>query len=530
MKIKMILTALVAALCITAAGQGTSGEKTTVNVILGKEKAVVDAMIYGQMLEDCNDSVIYGGLIRGDGSEHPKVHDLLQPLNIPVMRWPAGTYIHEYHWENGIGPRNKRPVVDMMCWGGQDPNTFGTDEFLQWCERMGIKPYLNFNMSNSQKFAGSLGEALNWIEYVNGPVTTAYGMKRAQNGHPRPYNVEFWCIGNENYGSYGVHTGETATVYSNRLHRWAKAIKGLYPTLKLLGIGHTYNWNDTVMAQNGKLVDYLTLHYYMTAAIKNNKLENPRYELFAPAKVEENLKASIEGLNKMNKTIGRENTPVKFSIDEWNNRHSVFNGVRYNFTRKDARRQFDVATVAGMLNVFIRQSPAVGMANYIFPVNGHGLIKTAGDNDAYKSALYYVFELYRQYMVGNRVDMEISGSKVDVPMKALRVEGDMNEDVEKKTKNLTVIDGAAVAPNDSTLNVGLVNRSTSIPQTVILNLPKEYKVDCVWKIESDNINEANTTDNRNAIAAKKERTHDKNGVMEIEIKPAGVVLVNCRKN
>ena len=403
--------------CFTSFISGQS----VVSISIPDQLDDIDPMIYGQMLEDCNDSVIYGGLIRGDGTEHPVVNDLLKPLNMPIVRWPAGTYIHEYNWENGIGPKESRPTVDCICWGGQDTNIFGTDEFLQWCKRIGTVPYINFNMSNNPKYAGSLGDALNWLEYVNGSANTAYGMKRVQNGHQRPYNVKYWCIGNENYGPYGVHKAETAEVYSDKLYQWAKTIRSLYPDLKLLGVGHLYGWNDTVLSKNGALIDFLTLHYYMGAQIKENVLMDPAYTIFAPAKVEANIKKSAERLGKENQRLRRTDCPIRFSIDEWNNRHAVYDGVKFGFTRKDSRRLFDVATVAGMLNVFIRQSPAVGMANYIFPVNGHGLIKTVGDDDAYKTPVYFVFELYRHYMIGKKIDMEINGSGLSLPLSKLRV-------------------------------------------------------------------------------------------------------------
>ena len=220
---------LLVILCVLLFGftSFVSGQ-SVVRISIPDRLEAIDPMIYGQMLEDCNDSVIYGGLIRGDGTEHPAVNELLKPLNMPIVRWPAGTYIHEYNWENGIGPKESRPTVDCICWGGQDTNIFGTDEFLQWCKRIGTVPYINFNMSNNPKYAGSLGDALNWLEYVNGAENTAYGMKRVQNGHARAYDVKYWCIGNENYGPYGVHKAETAEAYSEKLYKWAKTIRGLY--------------------------------------------------------------------------------------------------------------------------------------------------------------------------------------------------------------------------------------------------------------------------------------------------------------
>lgn len=511
--------------CFTSFVSGQS----VVSISIPDQLDDIDPMIYGQMLEDCNDSVIYGGLIRGDGTEHPVVNDLLKPLNMPIVRWPAGTYIHEYNWENGIGPKESRPTVDCICWGGQDTNIFGTDEFLQWCKRIGTVPYINFNMSNNPKYAGSLGDALNWLEYVNGSANTAYGMKRVQNGHQRPYNVKYWCIGNENYGPYGVHKAETAEVYSDKLYQWAKTIRSLYPDLKLLGVGHLYGWNDTVLSKNGALIDFLTLHYYMGAQIKENVLMDPAYTIFAPAKVEANIKKSAERLGKENQRLGRTDCPIRFSIDEWNNRHAVYDGVKFGFTRKDSRRLFDVATVAGMLNVFIRQSPAVGMANYIFPVNGHGLIKTVGDDDAYKTPVYYVFELYRHYMIGKKIDMEINGSGLSLPLSKLKVEGDINRDVNEEMQELKFIDGAAVLTKEGNINITLINRSHEKGQKVKVNVPDGYFVKNVWTLEADDINVANVSNDRNRIVPKKTEINSKKSQMDLTLSPCGFSMIQYSK-
>ena len=490
----------------------------------------INPMIYGQMLEDCNDSVIYGGLVDHEGKENLAVRDLLLPLDIPVMRWPAGTYIHEYHWKNGIGPKENRPVTPMKCWGGTDPNTFGTDEFLQWCERMDIPAYINFNMTNNTKYGGSIGEAIDWMDYVMADTTEVMGKLRVMNGRVKPYAVPYWCIGNENYGSYGVHRGETASEYSSRLNRWARTIKTSYPNVSLLGIGHLYEWNDTVLKQNGQLVDYLTLHYYLSSRVKDGRLIDEATTLFAPAKVEANIERSIPQLEKANIASGRLANPVRYSVDEWNSRHSVFDGKDWNFTRKDPRRQFDVATIAGMLNVFIRQSHVVGMANYIFPVNGHGLVKTVGDKDAFRTPAYYVFDLYRHLMKGDAITVNVLGPQKNIDFSKLRVEGDMNKDVENIKKQLPYIDCAAVLADDGTVRMALINRSANSALSTMINLG-DWGVSRVWRIESDDINTFNTSQNRKRIVPRtKKYDNTKNADnFVLKIKPCGVVIVELSR-
>jgi alpha-N-arabinofuranosidase len=114
----------------------------------------------------------------------------------------------------------------------------------------------------------------------------------------------------------------------------------------------------------------------MGAKLKDNLVQDPVYTLFAPLKTEMQIQKNVPLLDEINDRFQRTDHPIRFSIDEWNCRHLVFANAKYSFTRNDDRRLFDIVATAGMLNVFIRQSPHVGMANYIFPVNGHGLIRT----------------------------------------------------------------------------------------------------------------------------------------------------------
>lgn len=506
----------------------TAKQQTNITIEIKEQRVIIDPMIYGQMLEDCNDRVIYGGLINADGSENAKVNELLKPLNMPVVRWPGGTYVHEYDWKKGIGPIAERPVIKEYAWKGLETNLFGTDEFLQWCERMGTEPYINFNMGNDPVFGASLGDALSWIEYVNGPTSTTYGKKRAHNGHEAPYNVKYWGIGNENYGPWGRHSAETAEVYADRLHRWAGTIRTLHPDLQLLGVGHTYKWNETVLQKNGKWIDFLTLHFYMTARVKEGLLEDVTYTLFAPAKVELQIRKSAELLDKTNRQQNRASHPVRFSIDEWNCRHSVFNGETYSFTRNDPRRQLDVIATAGMLNVFIRQSSHVGMANYIFPVNGHGLIRSVGENDAFQSATYPVFELYRKYMTGLLLEAKVDGTKTVLPLNKLAVEGDINEEINTGEVELFYVDVAAVMSTDEqTIHVALINRSHEENQKIKLNVPDGYVPVNMWQLESDDINTANSEENRDLVVCRHIKLSGKQRTFTLS--PHGLILLQYVK-
>lgn len=499
-------------------------QPTTVEIDVGSTPVQIDPMIYGQMLENVNDSMIYGGIadLQGNVRHHltPSLHD----LQIPVMRWPGGTVIHEYRWRNGVGPKPLRPTVKNHHWGGVENYQFGTDEFLAWCREIGTEPYINFNMGNDPEFAGALWEALEWIEYVNGDPSSNFGKLRAHHGHAAPYRVKYWCIGNENYGPWGKHTAEADTAYATKLRLWSSVIKKQYPELHLLGIGRSLKWNQTVLDSCGEFVDFLTQHYYVTSRVKDGEIQNPISTLFAPAKMEAHLTLLGNQLMAINKQLGRKDRPIRLSVDEWNNRHSINQGDKFTFTRHSPRRQFDVAVVSGMLNAFIRQSPHVGMANYIFPVNAHGLIRTVGNDDAYLTPIYHVFKQYREQMTGNKLDVTVAGPSVATDAVNPTIDGDSGE-ADFALATLPFIDAAAVRHEDGNIYVSLVNRSPDEAQQVRINIPAGYRSETIWVLEHENINARNDELNRTEIAPLTRNVKAKGGKLTTEVRACGLQIV-----
>jgi alpha-N-arabinofuranosidase len=397
---------------------------------------------------------------------------------------------------------------------------------MEWCKKLGTSPYINLNMGNRPGTDGTLEEALNWIEYVNGSDETTFGQKRTANGHRDPYMVKYWGIGNENYGGWGESDKESDTVYAQKLNEWASAIRNRYPELSLLGVGHTYNWNKTVLEKNNKLVDFLTQHYYVTTKYKDNKIEKPEYSLFAPAKIEVHLQKLASLLNDVNQKSDRIQNPIRLSIDEWDNRHSVFKDGKFKFTRQDPRRQTDVAIVAQILNIFIRQSPVVGMANYIFPVNAHGLIKTVGDTDAFEASIYYVFEQYRKWMTGKKLDAKVTGPGIIASDIKYNLDGDASE-ISLGDKPLSFIDAAAVMNDDGTLNISIVNRSPHQSQKVNLKLPENFIIKKQWVLTNSDLNSANVSENRREIFPKITEVKGKGNDATIVVDACGLYIIQC---
>lgn len=504
----------------------TQAQVTTVQISIPEEPVQIDPMIYGQMLENVNDSVIYGGVTDFQGNVRRHLFPELRDLRMPVMRWPGGTVVYEYHWEKGIGPKDERPTVSNLAWGGVENYQFGTDEFLQWCKEVGTIPYINLNMSLHPEYRATLGDALDWLEYVNGSEDTKYGKLRAENGHPAPYHVQYWGIGNENYlSSRSARVQETAEQYAKRLKVWASTIRHYYPDLKLLGIGRTREWNQTVLEENGHLIDFLTQHYYNTARVKDGKIQDATRTLFAPAKMEAHLALLGEQLDTINEQLGRTNHPIRLSVDEWNNRHSINEGGEFKFTRQSPRRAFDVAVVAGMLNAFIRQSPHVGMANYIFPVNGHGLIRTVGNADAYTTPIYHVFKYYRNHMIGEKIAATVQGPSIATREIRPTIDGDAF-DAQFSMESLPYVDAAAVLDSAGHIQVSLVNRSYNTVQKVDVTVPQGYNGERVWTLSHEDINATNSAENRDRIMPETGRLKSKKGKITVKIPPCGLKVLS----
>ncbi|MBE3577941.1 MAG: hypothetical protein IMX00_09675 [Limnochordales bacterium] len=172
----------------------------------------------------------------------PDVIRFLREARLPLLRFPGGNFASGYHWEDGIGPVQSRPVLPNPAWPEVEWNHVGTDEWLHLCELVGCEPLICVNAGD-----GSPEEAARWVEYCNGSAeTTAMGALRALNGHPEPYNVRLWEIGNELYGHWQIgHTD--AAGYAERYRAFAAAMLAVDPTIHLIANGDTEAWNRTVV-------------------------------------------------------------------------------------------------------------------------------------------------------------------------------------------------------------------------------------------------------------------------------------------
>lgn len=196
----------------------------------------------------------------------PDVIKFLRQAGITLIRWPGGNFASQYHWKDGIGPVEYRPVRLNAAWNIPEYNRVGTDEFLKFCELVGAEPLIVINAG----WNGTVKEAAEWVEYLNGDINTTYGKLRAEYGHPEPYNVTFWELGNELYGSWQIgHM--TAMQYAIRYSQLYEAMKSIDPNINFIAnggldqvaLGHDswLQWDGPLLERNQGKVQYLSRHY-----------------------------------------------------------------------------------------------------------------------------------------------------------------------------------------------------------------------------------------------------------------------------
>jgi alpha-N-arabinofuranosidase len=358
-------------------------------ISLDRSIGTVDRKIFGGFIEHLG-RCIYGGIfeegspLSDENGFRLDVIEALRPLRIPIIRWPGGNFASGYHWTDGIGPRSERPRRLELAWLAEEPNRFGTDEFLEYCRVLGADPFIVVNMGS-----GTLDEAQAWVEYCNGTGDTYWANLRRKHGHEAPYGVRYWGLGNELYGSWQIGA-RTAEDYVVAARQFALVMKRTDPSIQLVGCGwngHS-DWDRVVLDGIGDLIDYYSIHIYTGS---------PHYytNVFHPHQAERALRI-CEALIERVRYERHIPHPIHIAYDEWN--------VWYRERSPEARRagleeRYDLAdalAVATYLNIFIRHCRSVRMANLAQLVNAIAPIVTS-PTGLFLQTIYHPFKLYAEH-------------------------------------------------------------------------------------------------------------------------------------
>lgn len=349
---------------------------------------------------------------------------VLKELNAPVYRWPGGNFVSGYDWKDGIGDPDKRPPRKNPAWQGIEHNDFGIDEYMTFCREIATEPLVVVNSG-----LGDVQMALDELQYANGAADTPMGQLRTQNGHPEPYGVKFWGVGNEMYGDWQLGHMPLED-YVKKHNAYVDAMRQMDPSIKIIGVGATGTWSETMLGQCADHMDLLSEHFYCggTKRLLSHVRQIPRT-------IREKVKAHREYHATIPALQGKK---IPICMDEWNywyGEHLYGElGTRY-FLR-------DALGIAAGLHEYFRASDIVYMANYAQTVNVIGCVKTNKTAAAFDTT-GLVLKLYRQRYGVFPVAVESGRGPVDV--------------------------AAAWKDDRSALTIGVVN-PTNAPQDVALEV------------------------------------------------------------
>jgi alpha-N-arabinofuranosidase len=380
----VILTLAFAPSAVQAAGKSAAPATTAVAVVTIDTAAPskpYSPMLFGGFIEHFQDQ-IYGGLfepgspLSNERGFRKDVIAAMKELKLSVIRWPGGCFVSGYHWKDGVG-KNRKPVPDPV-WGVTDPNTFGTDEFIEWCREVGCEPYICTNAGN-----GTPEEMKEWVEYCNA-TAGKYAEMRKANGHEKPFKVKYWSIGNENYGYWEIGR-QTPETWGPFVHKCAGLMRSADPDIKLAAAAwlDKREWNMPLLKAAGQDLEYMAVHQYWLRTEKPTPFKSCMGFSSSPEKTITSVISLIEEAGFRGK--------IKIAYDEWNlrgwhhpgfPRKSVVQADDKKAAELIAKRSVnaiaeqytmgDALFTASFLNACLRHCEDVGMANIAPIVNTRG--------------------------------------------------------------------------------------------------------------------------------------------------------------
>ena len=356
---------------------------------------------------------IYEGIWVGDDSPMANVRGIrtdvaraLKDLGIPVLRWPGGCFADEYHWRDGIGPRDRRPKTINTHWGGViENNHFGTHEFMDLCQQIGADPYITGNVGS-----GTVQEMMDWVEYITGDAGTTIVNLRRQNGRDEPWKLPYFGVGNESWGCGGNMRPES---YAEHFRRYATFVKE-YAGNRIERIacganGPDYDWTRALMTVPRWMMRGLSLHWYTlpTGSFKAKGSatgfdEDAWHSTFVQA-------LRIDEIIARHAAIMDEHDPdrrVGLVVDEWGTWYDAEPGHNPSFLYQQNTLR-DALVAAVHLNVFHRHAARVTMANLAQTVNVlQALVLTDADR-MMLTPTYHVFEMYKRHQGAKLVPLHV---------------------------------------------------------------------------------------------------------------------------
>ncbi|MGA2244451.1 MAG: alpha-L-arabinofuranosidase C-terminal domain-containing protein [Verrucomicrobiota bacterium] len=448
----------------------------------------------------------------------PDIIRFLKDAHLPLLRWPGGNFVSSYHWRDGIGPVEQRPTKPNYAWGAIEPNLFGTDEFMEFCRAVGCDPMICINGGD-----GTPEEAARWIEYCNGPAGSPMGKLRAANGHPEPYGVKIWEVGNELWGRWQFNW-TTPNGYLDRYQQFAPAMLKADPNIHLLACGipvfWSQAWNDALIDGATSQLHCITDHPLIGGGVpaSTDPLDVYRDFMAVPEVLESKwaitrdhmLKAGFQephlavtelqlfahvdhgaGANEETKLTSR-NLPGQPTITE-----AVYDTLVYH--------------AALRLGSFVELITHSAIVNH-----GAGLRKE--HERVYANPAYYAQAGFAEFANATPVGVEITGATLQAP----RVISDLKEHVSETS--YSAVDALAAIATNGDLLISIVNRDTK-PVHLSTEFEGFRPAGTVeeWRLGADVPWAVNSLSAPEEIKPVISTAMVQDGKLELDLKPFGIV-------
>lgn len=380
----------------------------------------VDPRLFGGFAEHLGRH-IYTGIYE---PEHPTadsngfrqdVVELVRELQMPIMRYPGGNFVSGYRWEDGVGPKDQRPSRLDLAWFAKEPNTFGTNEFVDWCKQVDTAPMLAVNL-------GTRGpaEAQALVEYCNHAGGTYWSDWRKSHGYTDPHNIKLWCLGNEMDGPWQMGT-KTAYEYGRVANEAAKLMRWTDPTIETVlcgssgrGMSTFGRWEWEALHEAYDQTDYLSLHTYYG----NASDDTPSF-LAQPENMSDFIREAIALCDAVGASK-KSRKKVNLSFDEWNvwyqTPDQVNTGEKWSVARPQLEQRYtmeDALVVGAMLISLLTHADRVKLACIAQVVNVIGPIMTEPGGKAWRQTIFYPFLAASQLGRGTVLNSLVQAPRYD---------------------------------------------------------------------------------------------------------------------
>ena len=436
-------------------------------------RSVLDRRLLGAFLEHLGRAVYTGvyepGSPLADGKGYrTDVVAAVRELGVPIMRYPGGNFVSGYHWQDGVGPKERRPTVLERAWNSLETNQFGTNEFLEWCKQVNTEPLLGFNLGT-----GTAEEAAAYVEYCNLEKGTKWSELRRQHGYEQPHKVQYWCMGNEMDGPWQMGR-LTAREYGRKARDTARQIRVVDPGTKLIACGSsntilpTYlEWDREVLEECYDQVDGISLHNYYgntPTLTGNNSARYLAMNLDMERQIHEIAAVCdyVQGLQKSPKRLW-------LSFDEWN----VWYRAR-DAQARDGHKTFaphlleevynleDALLVGGFLNTLLRQSDRVRVGCLAQIVNVIAPLVT-NETSVLRQSIYYPYAWALNYAHGRVLDLQVGCETYPIKAEGLRADFARDDQV-------PYLDVAATFdPSDGRTSLFMLNRDLDSERELVID-------------------------------------------------------------